>query len=191
MRDIDVRAALLRRLHDSHSQDDTRVVEEMGIWSGSARIDVAVINGELSGYELKSDRDSLARLPSQVDIYNKVFDRVTLVVGPRHAAKATAIIPDWWGVLSARPCATQLSLHVIKRARKNKAIDPSILVQLLCKSEVLEILDRLGLAEGWRSKSMRAVQDRLVNHLPLRLLRLHVRSALKTRSVCINPASQL
>jgi hypothetical protein len=60
MRDRDVRAALLRRLSSDYADDaDTRIVEEMGVWSGSVRIDVAVINGELSGYELKSDRDTL------------------------------------------------------------------------------------------------------------------------------------
>src|SRR4051812_15627734 len=89
MRDSDVRKALKERLHTQHVDDPhTVILEEMGVWSGSVRIDVAVINGELNGYELKSDRDTLERLPLQADIYSRVFDRLELVVGQRHATKA-------------------------------------------------------------------------------------------------------
>ena len=56
----------------------------MGVWSGTVRIDVAVLNGEMCGYEIKSDRDTLERLPFQIEIYSKEFDKLTLVVGRRH-----------------------------------------------------------------------------------------------------------
>jgi hypothetical protein len=80
MRDRDVRAAVLRKLAAVYGNDaNTRIVQEMGVCSGSVRIDIAVINSELWGYELKSERDTLERLPSQAKLYNRVFDRVTLV----------------------------------------------------------------------------------------------------------------
>jgi hypothetical protein len=48
MRDSDVRAAVRRKLREKYGHDPgTRIVEEMGFWSGSVRIDIAVINGEL------------------------------------------------------------------------------------------------------------------------------------------------
>jgi hypothetical protein len=57
MRDADVRAAVRRRLAAQHAGDDnTLVVEEMGIWSASARIDIAAINGELTGAELEASQ---------------------------------------------------------------------------------------------------------------------------------------
>jgi hypothetical protein len=46
------------RVDDASCDLDTRVVEEMGIWAGSVRVDIAVINGEFHGFELKSDRDT-------------------------------------------------------------------------------------------------------------------------------------
>ena len=56
MRDRDVRCAVMAYLDRLHAGDaDTRVVQEMGIWSGSVRVDIAVINGELHGFELKSE----------------------------------------------------------------------------------------------------------------------------------------
>jgi len=102
MRDRDVREAVRAYLYDAHKADrETLIVEEMGVWSGTVRIDIAVINGELSGFELKSDRDKLDRLPLQAKVYSKVFDRVTLVVGARHVRKALPLIPEWWSVLIA------------------------------------------------------------------------------------------
>jgi len=67
MRDSDVRRAVKASLGAEYAHDaDTRMVEEMGVWSGSVRIDIAIINGALTGYELKSDRDTLERLPRQL-----------------------------------------------------------------------------------------------------------------------------
>src|ERR1043166_9427743 len=99
MRDRDVRAAVRQKLNAKYGSDPmTRIVEDMGVWSGSVRIDLAVINGELSGFELKSDRDTLERLPFQAALYSRVFDRVELIVGSHHAERAAAMVPDWWAV---------------------------------------------------------------------------------------------
>ncbi|HEX2652354.1 MAG TPA: sce7726 family protein, partial [Xanthobacteraceae bacterium] len=112
MRDADVRRAVRAMLDQRHAGDlDTYIVEEMGIWSGSVRIDIAVINGELCGFELKSDRDTLERLPLQSDLYSRVFDRVDLVIGRRHAQKAETYIPEWWGIQIASPADDGVSLR--------------------------------------------------------------------------------
>ncbi len=62
---------------DHECDHDTKVVQEMGVWNGTVRIDIAVINGELGGFELKSDSDNLLRLPAQAELYSRVFDRMT------------------------------------------------------------------------------------------------------------------
>ncbi|ADJ21975.1 hypothetical protein Hden_1568 [Hyphomicrobium denitrificans ATCC 51888] len=182
MRDSDVREALRARLGAEHAgASDTRLVEEMGIWSGTVRIDVAVINGELSGYELKSDSDTLERLPAQADIYGKVFDRMTLVVGSKHAKKALKIIPKWWGCLEARVSDNRLVLKHKRKARINPGRDAKIIAQLLWKEEALAILDFHGLAGGWRSRRSAEILERLVERIPFASLTAHVRAALKAR----------
>src|SRR5690242_16512429 len=104
MRDADVRQAVLADLALEYQGDaSTRIVQEMGIWSGSVRIDVAVINGKLHGYELKSARDTLERLDAQAELYNQVFDHVTLVTAERHYYMAIKKIPRWWGISIAVP----------------------------------------------------------------------------------------
>ena len=182
MRDSDVRAAVLRMLSRRHAHDSTtRIVEEMGVWSGSARIDVAVINGELNGYELKSNSDTLERLPQQADLYSRVFDHLTLVVGTKHSAKAAELLPEWWSVLMAHERGGSLRLEPVRIGDRNPCREPFFVAQLLWRNEALTILDKLGLAEGWRSKTAPAVHRHLSESLPLADLAAHVRETLRRR----------
>src|SRR5215211_7159088 len=102
MRDIDIRATLWRELRCAHRHEpDTIVLDELGLCQGSARVDVAVVNGFITGYEIKSERDTLARLPAQQEIYSKALDSVTIIVGASHAEKVVELIPSWWGITEA------------------------------------------------------------------------------------------
>lgn len=182
MRDADVRAAVRRKLEAEHLGDpDTLIVDEMGVWSGTVRIDIAVINGEICGYELKSDRDTLTRLPLQADVYSRVFDKVTLVVGERHAQKARALIPKWWGVTLARVRGGELKLIDDRKPRSNPARDPYLVAELLTKEEAIAVLVEHGLADGWRSKKVREIHQRLATELPLATLSERVRTTLRAR----------
>jgi hypothetical protein len=185
MRDHDVRRALRRTLQETYANDPhTRIVEEMGVWSGSARIDVAVINGELSGFELKSDKDTLERLPFQVDLFSRVFDRVTLVVGERFRVKARGLIPDWWGLTVATfdpGSDPTVSLRDERSTAQNPSPDRYLLAQLLWKDEALELLRQRGADRGMRSKRVREIHMRLANVLPGDSLGASVRNALKRR----------
>lgn len=182
MRDRDVRLAVRRMLASEYAgDDDTRIVEEMGIWSGSVRIDVAVINGMLSGFELKSESDTLDRLPAQIDLYCKVFDQVVLVVGERHAPKALHVIPAWWGVTVASEEGREIALAPARAAEQNPGPDPRIVAKLLWKDEALRVLEHRGLARGYRSKPVAVIHDRLADVLTYDELSGAVRAALKAR----------
>lgn len=182
MRDADVRKAVLANLECLHAGDaNTRIVQEMGIWSGAVRIDIAVINGELVGIELKSDRDTLGRLPKQVEYYGRVFDRMTLVVGSRLAKQAREIVPKWWGITIAYDKNECIRLVNSRKARKNPGVDPFLVAKLLWKEEAINILEKYQLAKGWRSKSADMIHSRLAVNLPISTLTDEVRSALKRR----------
>lgn len=181
MRDSHVRAAILRRLDRDYRDDDgTRVVEEMGLWAGSVRVDIAVINDELSGIELKSDRDTLQRLPFQAEVYNRIFDRMELVVGSRHADKATPQVPNWWKITVATEKHGAIALETIRLGGRNLAPDPFLIAQLLWKDEALAILEAKGL-KGWRSKRVKFIHQRLASELSLAELSERVRATLKYR----------
>jgi hypothetical protein len=189
MHDSDVRAAVLQMLDKRYSDDaHTRVVEEMGVWSGSARIDIAVINGELCGWELKSDSDTLQRLPQQAELYGRVFDRLTLVVGSKHCTKATALLPDWWNVLVAFEKRGCLGLEPVQLGGMNPGREPYFVAQLLWRDEAIAALETFGLARGWRSKTAKLIHERLAVAVPLPELSAYVRAALKRRPGWLGPA---
>jgi hypothetical protein len=184
MRDADVRSALHRKvLREHHGQPDTLVLDELGLWYGTARVDIAVINGKIHGYEIKSDRDTLERLPDQARIYSNVLDRVTLVVGQTHAAKAAEIIPPWWGIKVAQPGPRgAVHFHEDRAPIMNPAIDPVAVAALLWCNELIEILAERNAARGLRGKSRDRLTRRLAEILPLEELRAVVRERLKRRT---------
>lgn len=147
-------------------------------------MDVAVVNGSFGGYEIKSDRDTLGRLPVQVEQYSAVLDYAVLVVGRRHVEKAVRMVPVWWGVMVAEPGSTESAPAVLTQfrpAEQNPSVDPQRLVQLLWRDETLAELEERGLAQSCRSKPRQALWERLAASLPPDELRAVVRERLKSR----------
>lgn len=182
--DGEIRAALLRRLMAAHKREaDTAFIEELGLCRGRVRVDIAVVNGLLHGYEIKSDRDSLRRLSGQVDLYGKVLDRATLVVGVRHAEDAITLLPPWWEVQVVDGDVTAPRLKQARRGRKNPARCARALVELLWLDDALALLEARGGARGYRGSPRRVVWDRVCELYDLDELGQAVRAQLKARSV--------
>lgn len=189
MRDADIRSALHARLRSEHgSGQGTRYVDELGL-CGTVRVDVAVVNGTLSGYELKSDRDTLRRLPTQIEYYSKVLDHATLVVGEEHYVRTDGVasLPRWWGVIVASPSVKGVHLEEVRAAEMNQYLDPFAIAQLLWRDEALCELEARDAAIGMRSKPRRLLWDRLAGLLELDELRGIVRDRLKARATWRRP----
>lgn len=163
------------------SDPSTVVVDEFDVYSGSARIDVAVINGKLHGFEIKSERDNLDRLPCQVDFYNKTFDEITLVTAEVHLAKAKEIIPKWWGIYSVINKNGMPQLKKIRKPKNNKEIDGFSLTQLLWKPELYELLERNQNIKGIKSKNRLQLGRIAANEFDKEIIAEFVRSKLKNR----------
>jgi hypothetical protein len=182
MRDGDIRRSLAHRLHATHSDDpDTLIRHELGICAGARRIDMAVINGEIAGYEIKSDEDTLTRLSGQVEAYGRVLDRAALVTTDRHLDKATARVPAWWGVFVARQESDTISITATREPCLNHERDPFAVAQLLWRGEALAILRELGLATGLSRKARHYVWLALTEALPVNDLYSRVRETIKAR----------
>ena len=183
MRDRDVREGVWQWLEQEHAgDDDTLMLDELGILNGMTRIDIAVVNGEMTGFELKSERDTLERLPTQRDLYNLVMDRVSLVVAENHRTKAIEMIPDWWGVWIARSVeGGRVEVLQERDALKNQMIDAETVCSFLWRDEALAILDRIGASRGVKSKPREAIYRRLAETMSLEAIQTEVRSALKVR----------
>lgn len=60
------------------------VTRELTLGSSSVRADLAILGDEFIGVEVKGARDTLRRLPAQMEGYAAHFDRTILVVDNRH-----------------------------------------------------------------------------------------------------------
>lgn len=182
MRDADIRSALVARLRLQHPDEITdRIVPEMSLCLGASRVDVGVVNGSISGYEIKSPRDNLGRLPGQVSHYSLVLDFATLVVSERYVERATSHLPDWWGVLRATDGARGVTFEEIRPATMNAHLDALSLAQFLWRDEAYAELAVRNLHEGLAKATRWVLWDALVEALALDELRRCVRTRLKAR----------
>ena len=179
-----IRKVLRSNLIARHSEEvDTVIVEELGVCRGQVRVDVAVVNGALHGYEIKSDRDSLRRLSIQAEFYGKVLDRATLVVGNHHLNDAPDLVPSWWGVLHVQMGAGVPRFKVVRRGRKNPGKDPRALVELLWREEAIALLEERKAAHGVRGKPRWRIWDRICECFSIDEIAAAVRAGLKTRAM--------
>lgn len=180
MKDADIRPVLDARLQRRYGQHpDTAIIHEFGIHCGIHRVDMAVVNGVISGYEIKSEKDTLKRLPAQVTAYGMVFDKMTLIVSEKHHSAALGIIPDWWEVLIATPGTRQVKLVKDRPGTVNRGVKPYALTSLIWRDQAFGILEQRGLGKGLRSASREKLWDALVNHLSLSELQDETRKAVR------------
>src|SRR4029077_11388986 len=104
------------------------------------RIDIAVINGHLHGYEIKSASDTLQRLPSQLVAYSKVFDYLTIVTELKYYQRILDIIPAWVGVSVCSDKNDEEEFKTIKPCELNQTKDSFYIAKLLWRDELIEIL---------------------------------------------------
>jgi len=182
MKDFDIRQIILLNLGRRYKNDpNTMIIEELGLCQGEARIDIAVVNGSIHGYEIKGDQDTLKRLAGQVAIYSRVLDFVTLVVSSQHLDEGLKIIPEWWGIAGVEKNKRKIILREIRPHEKNPEPDPEAIVQLIWRNEALGILSKRGLDSGYVSKTKWALWERIMEELSLNELREEVRNTLKLR----------
>lgn len=181
LRDNDIREVLLDELYSRYSHvNDTKIVNEMGVLHGKSRVDVAVINGILHGYEIKSESDNLLRLPSQINDYNKVFDRMTIVVQRNYLESVRTMVPKWWGIMLVTKNKDKFNLREIRKGRLNDNVDPYSLSHLLWKEEALEILKKRH-AKGYIGKPRRIIYQKICDSITFEELKVTVNQQLKQR----------
>jgi hypothetical protein len=174
-----VRESLYQEVR-GHIPGPTEAVHELWVPRSNERADLAVIGTSMLGFEIKTDRDTLKRLPRQVEAYNRIFDCCTVVLAERHLDAALAIVPDWWGVAVILNDQVPPHFDLVRKARPNCAVDPETLVRLLWREEVRSILSALG-AEPDPRASRISMWQQLLGLVELDALKEAVRWALLRR----------
>jgi len=179
-RDSDIRRVLLADLVDRYNDPEhDLIVEEFGC--NSARADVAVINGSLHAFEIKSDSDSLDRLPSQIEAYQGVFEYVTLVCGRRLLERARIKVPDWWGLQRALYKSGHVVLRNIRAPKPNPSQDALALAGMLWKVEGLACLRKHGHKVVTSRNTAEEVSNAVAECITVPILTAEVRQAIKAR----------
>lgn len=184
MRDADVRQATWAMINrrKSNNGPDVLKLNELNLCS-EVRVDITVINGHMTGYELKSASDNLKRLPKQILYYSKVLDYCNLVVAENHLDNALQLLPPSWGVYVVETLKTG-SLHICnyRPARIDRSLfSARSAVELLWRDEALSILAQYGYDKGVRSLTRPFIWDRMVERFTASQIRKIVRYQLKSR----------
>ena len=148
-KDTDIRQDLVAWLSALHPDDtNIRICHEFKIRSRGARADIVLLNGELAGFEIKSDADTVARLPHQISAFSAVLDKISVVTTQKNLPKVKAIVPEWCGIL----------LYSTQGATKFSVIDQALPCPPQNKHELASLLSigelRLALKTNGNGKGL-------------------------------------
>jgi hypothetical protein len=111
--------------------------------AGLCKADVVVLNGTSTAYEIKSERDSLARLRTQLDNYKRVFASVNVVTSPRYLRDVIALAPRDVGVLTL---SHRFTIQTERQAQNCPArTSPLMILETLRAEEAVTILQSFGI----------------------------------------------
>lgn len=180
LKDIDMRLVLIDELNRINAQHSYRIIEELAVCDGEARVDVAVANGRLCGYEIKSDADTLERLALQQKCYDKTFDMISIVVGEKFKDEIDKYIPNYWGIYIVSECADGFRIKRKRAAKLNRNIEVTALLELLWKDEIVFLLKEAGI-KGISGKNRRMLRKIAMENISISEIKNYTRETLKYR----------
>ncbi|KGJ07606.1 hypothetical protein EQ718_01885 [Paracoccus versutus] len=176
------RAAISQKvLMGTHSLRTASMLNEFR--AGSSKADLVILNGTATVYEIKSERDSLTRLTSQIEDYKRVFAKVNVIASEGHIESVLATVSDDIGVmcLSKRYRITTLREAVDCPAR----ICPVTVFESLRVAEAVTILQAMGVTVPKVPNTQRhaAMRDLFATLDPVALHVEMVRTLKRTRDL--------
>lgn len=135
------RAAISQKvLMGTHSLRTASMLNEFR--TGSSKADVVILNGTATVYEIKSERDSLARLANQVENYKRVFARVNVIASEGHIEGILEKVPEDVGVVCL---SKRYQISTVREAVDcPERICPVTVFESLRMAESIEILMSMG-----------------------------------------------
>lgn len=153
MLDKDMREPLFDFLDEEWGK--IRIVEEKVILGSRADV-IGITDGELLGFEIKSDGDTYARLKTQIRDYERYCDRCYLVAGESHR-EAESHVPPYWGII----VINDEGAYMIREAELSPHVNLNLQLGLLWKAELGHILKRLDMPL-YEGKSRGYIAERLI-----------------------------
>ena len=119
--DKQIRRAWLGELS---KEKELEIYQEFVLPSSKARADIVTVGEIFTGYEIKSDKDSLQRLSTQIPEYDVYLEKNYIVVGEKYSSKIKDYIPEYWGIIVVLEDKDdnnnhQLKIKTVRKAKKN------------------------------------------------------------------------
>lgn len=141
-----IKTAIIKRLIEGalgFNKKTNSVGVEVQFSRNKRRADLLITGREFHALEIKGDADNLRKLRTQLSDYQKVFDRVSVVVTEKHLTTARMITPKDVGIILFK----NDQLHIIRQATLRKRLDKKELLMFLSKSEITELFQLTGTKE--------------------------------------------
>ena len=183
MKDIDIRNGLKNTLLKKYVDDsESFLIDEFNVSLGVVRADIALFNGVMHAYEIKSECDTLKRLDNQIYEYNKFFEYVTVVSCEKFMNRVLESVPENCGLILAKNGKDGVKFKQVRKAKKNKGIDKICLAKALWKDEMIEILENKQYNRGFKSKSKPLLYEILAQEFSANQLVQIVKNKIKKRA---------
>lgn len=128
--------------------------------AGACKVDVAILNGTATAYEIKSERDSLSRLANQIENYKKVFARVYVIASEGHVSGVLDNVPDDVGVMVL---GSRSHITTVREAEdRPDRICPATVFESLRTAEAVAVLKCLKIAVPGGPNTQRHAATRAV-----------------------------
>lgn len=191
-KDTEIRKAFHeKRLKKLRVHPETIIVDELGLAHAKSRIDIAVINGCIHGYEIKSALDTLDRLETQLEIYQQTLQRLTFVLSPKHVAAVMDRAPEWTGIIVATKGPRQgVVFKALRRPALNPEVNPVMMAHLLWRSEAVQLLTDMGFTDKALRGSRIQLYELLCSKLTAKQITTHIRQCMINRLVWRDPSPQ-
>ena len=106
------------------------------------KVDLVILNGSSTAYEVKSERDSLFRLERQMAAYSKVFARVYVIAAECHVEAVMASVPADIGILRLNK---RHNISILREAEdRADRMSPEAIFESIRTEEARMILSSLG-----------------------------------------------
>ena len=145
------------------AKTDALLVEEVAVDGGRNRIDMLYFGDSTIGVEIKSASDDLSRLPAQAASFDQYFEFLILVADVKQVARATKILPSWWGIFEVSKHDGRTRLLKIRDPERNPNARSEYLLELLWKSELLSLLEQIHEAESAERLAKKDLRQELIS----------------------------
>lgn len=140
----EIKALLIDWLFDKGMINDAVIINEMVVANWSRRADIAVANGRLYGFEIKSHFDTLKRLPGQVESFQAHFDKVVVVAASKFIRSIERDYPAEIGILEVYEVSGRARIRQVRAGRICEVKDVLKLTSLITKSELEKFVRQIG-----------------------------------------------